>query len=297
MNPTSPLIPTGGARIFARAARAALQWRLLLLWTLCLLVPTAVLALPMWAMLGANLDYSVYSARLARELDLVAITDLLAAHGRHAAAFNNAATIALVLTLLLSPLLSGFVVTAARARGAVPGLRALVGGGLHEYPRMLRMLLWAVVPLGMAALAGGELLDAAERQREAAILPSEARWPALAAVLGLALLLMLAHASLDAGRAALALDRRRSSALKAWWSGCKMLARRPLASFALYLGLSALGLCAAALLTYARINLPYLGTAGVVGAFVLTQLAVLVLAWMRSARLFALVELARAEHP
>ncbi len=293
MNPTFSATPTGGARAFARAARAALQWRLLLLWTLCLLIPTAVLALPMWDMLGANLDYSVHSAQLARELDVVALTDLLAAHGRNAASFTHAATIALVLTVLLSPLLSGFAVTAARAQQRL-GTRALLAGGLQEYARMLRMLLWAVVPLGLAALAGGELLEMAERQRAAAIVPGDARWSTLAAVLGLALLLMLAHASLDAGRAALALDRRRSSALKGWWSGCKLLARRPLACLGVYLGLTALGLCAAALLTYARINVPYLGTAGVVGAFVLTQTVVLVLAWMRSARLFALVELARA---
>ena len=35
-----------------------------------------------------------------------------------------------------------------------PRLRALVSGGVDEYLRMLRMLVWAVVPLGVTAPDG-----------------------------------------------------------------------------------------------------------------------------------------------
>jgi hypothetical protein len=286
------MTPTTSPNAIVRAGRSSLQWRLLLLWTLCLLIPTAVLTLPMWHMLGASMDHSVHAARLAHELDLTAITDLFAAHGRHAAAFKNAMTVALILTLLLSPFLSGLVVTAARGDRTL-GMRALVTGALQEYPRMLRMLLWAVIPLGLAALIGGALVDAADQQLASAIVETDVRLASLGALLGFGLLLMLAHASLDAGRAALALDRRRASAIKAWWMGCRMLVQRPWASLGVYLGISMVGLLVAALLSFARIHVPHVSTLGLIGAFVLTQLVVVTLAWMRSARLFALIDVAR----
>lgn len=276
-----------------RAGRSALQWRLLLLWTGCLLIPTIVLALPAWQVLGASLDHSVHAARLAQELDMLTITDLLAAHGKHATAFSNGALVALALTLLLSPLLSGMVVTAARAP-ETPGFRDLTAGGLREYPRMFRMLLWAVVPLGIAAALGGAAMDAAHKHAGQAVLESSAGNARLAATAVFALLFMLAHATLDAGRAALAIERRRSSAVKAWWDGLKMLARRPLATFGTYLGISGAGFVLAALLTLGRINIPYFGTLSFIGGIVLTLAIVAVIGWMRSARLFAMVDLARA---
>lgn len=279
-----------------RAGRSALQWRLLLLWTGCLLIPAIVAVLPMWQMLGANLDHSVHAARLAQELDMLAITDLLGAHGKNAAAFANAGLFALALTLLLSPLLSGMVVTAARAAGP-PGLRDLAAGGLREYPRMFRMLLWAAVPLGIAAALGGAAMNAAEKHAQTAILESSADNARLAAMALFALLFMLAHATIDAGRAALAIERRRTSAVKAWWDGLKMLLKRPVATFGTYACISLAGFAIAALLTLARLNVPYIGTVGFIGGIVLTLAIVAVTGWMRSARLFAMVDLAQSIRP
>jgi hypothetical protein len=289
------MIPTTKSTLAAlpRAARFALQWRLLLLWAGCLLVPTLILALPMWQMLGANLDHSVHSATLAQQLDMTAIADLMASRG--SAALPNAGIAALAVTLLLSPLLSGMVVSAARAPGPL-GFRGLAGGALHEYPRMLRMLMWAVVPLALAAAAGSLALDLAQKYAATAILESDAQLATMSAVLVLGLLLVLADATLDAGRAALALDRRRRSAIAAWWDGCKLLARRPLATVGVYLAISAAGLLFAAPLAMARIKLAHIGVSagGFIAVLALTQLIVLALAWMRGARLFALVELARS---
>lgn len=281
-----------GFNVVARAARSALQWRLLVLWTACLLLPTAVAALPVWQLLGANLDYSVHAASLAQALDLSAISDLLLSQMHGGPALANASILALISTLLLSPLLSGFVVSAARA-SATPGFRELMAGGLREYPRLLRMLIWAVLPVGSAAVLGGAVLEAADKYGRTVTLESDAQMALMAAALVLGLLVMLANATLEAGRARLALDRRRGSAVKAWWEGCVALARRPLAMLGAYFGISALGLAVAALLAYARINLPPLGVAGFAGAFALTQAVVLVMAWMRSARLFAMIDLAR----
>lgn len=64
------------------AARAALQWRLLLLWLACLLLPAVLASLPVWMLLARELDHSVHVAALARSLDMVALTDLATAFER-----------------------------------------------------------------------------------------------------------------------------------------------------------------------------------------------------------------------
>jgi hypothetical protein len=196
------------------------------------------------------------------------------------------------MTLLLSPLLTGAAITAARAPAPL-GFAALAAGGVREYGRLLRMLLWAVVPLGLAAFLGAIATGAADDHAAQAVLESSANNAAMGAAIVAGVLLLLAHATLDAGRAVLALDRRRRSAVLAWCDGLGLLARRPLASFGLYLGVTAAGLGLAGLLAVARLNLPALGAGSFLGGLLLAQLAVLALAWMRCARLFGLMELAR----
>ena len=66
-----------------RAAISALQWRLLALWTVALLLPTLVLALPFWQHFSASFDYSVHAADLAQRLDLSNIADLRSDPGRN----------------------------------------------------------------------------------------------------------------------------------------------------------------------------------------------------------------------
>ncbi|RLM48764.1 hypothetical protein DVK02_18815, partial [Halobellus sp. Atlit-31R] len=118
------------------ALRPALQWRLMLLWLLALLLPAFAAALPVWVMLREAFDRTVAAPALARRLDLVAITDLMGLHAQHASALAGGGTGARVLTLLLSPLLTGAAVTAARAP-APPGFAVLAAGGVREYGRLL----------------------------------------------------------------------------------------------------------------------------------------------------------------
>ncbi|MBC7455535.1 MAG: hypothetical protein H7335_17960 [Massilia sp.] len=159
---------------------------------------------------------------------------------------------------------------------------------------MARMLMLALIPLGLALGLSAALLDAADRYGRAAQLESDADGARLLALLGALLLLMLAHASIDGARAALALDRRRRSVVRAWWDGCTLLARRPLATVGLYLAVTAAALMVASPLSLARIHLPPVSAAGFIGAFVLTQLIVMTFAWMRIARLFVMVALAQS---
>jgi len=270
------------------AGRAALQWRLLLIWLAAVLLPTALLALPIWSSLSPLLDHSVRAPELARALDGVAIADMFAELRHNAVALQAGGLAAIVLTLLLSPFLTGAIVTAGRARETAT-LRELAVGGVAEYPRMARMLLWGVVPLGAAIALGGALLDAADNYAGKMVLAGDAEHLRLAATVAAALLFALANLTLDAGRAQLAIDRRRGSAVKAWWWGVKLLLRRPGAMLGAYAVLTAAGLLLAALLAVARLNVAGSNVALLLAAFVLAQLIALALAWMRAARLFALM--------
>lgn len=276
-----------------RAVRAALQWRLLTLWVVVLLIPTALSALPFWQLLSSSMDHSVHAAELAASLDLSTIADLIATNNRSGTGIGLGSGLALVLALLLSPLLSGMTIHAARAP-QVPGFGALVSGGVQEYTRLLRMLVWALVPMGVAAALAGLGFSAADKYAAKAVLESSAAHAQLAAICLAALLFVIADASLDAGRAVLASDRRRRSAVKAWWAGLKLLKKRILATLGTYLAITLVGLVLTAAFAIARLNVPALGVGGFLAAFVLTQLAVVSLAWMRSARLFAMLELVRS---
>lgn len=274
------------------AAGAALQWRLLLLWLACLLLPAVLATLPVWLLLARELDHSVHAPALAQALDMVAITDLGTAANRERESLTAAGAGALIVTLLLSPFLTGAVVTAARAPQP-PRLRELLAGAGEQYPRMSRMLAWAVVPLGAAALLGGQLADAARGHAAQAITYADTQPWQVAAAIGAVLLVLLANLTLDAGRAMLAIDRRRTGAVRAWLDGLALLWRRPGGALLAWAIPTAAGLALAALLGWGRMHVPAIGVAGTAGALLLAQAVVLAVAWMRMARLFALVALAR----
>jgi hypothetical protein len=283
-----------GLRPLMGAMRAAMQWRLMLWWALLLLLPTIVASLPVWQMLGASLDHSVHAARLAERLDMLAIADLISsARDRYAAAIGAGGMVALALTLLLSPLLAGMTIHAARAAKR-PGFNDLLAGGAHEYLRMFRMLVWSVVPLAIAGVLAGVAFKLAGKAAETAILESDADRASHIAMVVAAVVFALVHATIDAGRALLANERRRRSAIVAWWGGVKLMVRRPLSLLGVYVAVTGIGLLLAFLLALARLHVPALGAGGTAAAFLLTQLAVLVLGWMRSARLFAMMALVRA---
>jgi hypothetical protein len=285
----APILPASW-----RAGRTALRhWRLLLIWALLSLAPAALMALPFWRILKGGLDFSVHAPALAAELDMVALADLYQHYTRSGAAVPLAVLLGMAMTLLLSPFFTGMAISAARAE-LRPGFKALIAGGLQEYPRMAHMLLVALLPLLAAVLLGGVARGMADRYGEAAVLASSAAAASMAATAVMALLLLLAHASIDAGRAILALDRRRRSAFKACWQGAMLLARHPLRTLGAYLPLTIAGLLVAGALALARAHVAGIDGATFAGALLLTQLAVLVLAWMRTARLFAMMELAAA---
>lgn len=275
---------------FGSAARQALQWRLLALWLAALALPLLLASLPLWIALDAALGHALLGAQLTESFDPTVLIELLTGLGQRG--YTPAAGLpALLVLCLLLPWLGGLVIVAARSRRPL-GFGALLHGGLREYGRMARLWLWALVPLGLAAAAMAGLLHLAKEQAlELTLEADAARLGRGALALG-TLLLLLAHASLDAARAQLALEPQCRSVLRAWWRASKDMARHP-GRIVLYLLVTAAGLLLAALLGWARIQLPAVNGLSFALALLLGQALVLALAWMRCARLFALVAAAR----
>ena len=288
--------PTGAVRgafvtCVLGALRLALNWRVLLLWLLALALPLVIMMLPLAMAVGERLNHSLMGVALAERGELTVLAEL--AMGLGQAGYNPAGpgVLGLAMTLLLSPWLTGLVLAQARADRRLT-LGGLIQGGLLEYGRMFRMLIWAILPLGLAAAAMGALGKAAGDHAAQAILERDAdRWQHLALAAG-ALLFLIAHASVDAGRALLVAEPRRRSVVLAWARALRRLFSQPSTLLA-YLVITVLGLALAAVLGWARLQVAPASGLSVALAWLLGQAIVLALVWMRCARLLALIGLAR----
>ncbi|MEJ7747379.1 MAG: hypothetical protein WKF61_11690 [Luteimonas sp.] len=278
-------------RVLMAAFASASQWRLLLLWLLAMLLPTLLLALPVAAWLQGQFGHSVHAAGIANGRDLPLLLDGLFSLGDHMAWLGSSALAAALLAVLLSPWLNGMVIASIRA-GRRLGFGELLQGGLAEYGRMLRTLLWSVFPLGIAIGIGAWLTSLAGKKVDTAILASDIEGIGRIALWSAITLFVLAHATVEAGRGWLGADRGLRSAVRAWWRGCKLLLRRPIAVLAVYLGTAIAGYGLAALFGALRLQFNGASAGGFVAAFVLTQLVVLALAWGRIARLHGMADLA-----
>ena len=290
MTASTPVTPLAITR---HATRVALQWRLLLLWTAAMLLPAALMAWPFWATLAGQLDRSIYAAQWAQQLDAIAIADLGARLTDNGASLLVGGGSALLLTLLVSPLLSGAIVAAARAPEPLK-FAALVQKGVQNYSRMLRLGLWGALLLAAAVALAGGAAHLADNYADKAILEADAKLASRTAMLVAALVMLLVHLSLEAARAQLVVYPGRTSAIKAWWRGCKTIRSRLLPMLGFYLGLSLVGVLAALGITALRIALPQLGALWLLLGVLLAQAAVAAIGWMRIARLTALVDIAQA---
>lgn len=275
---------------FRTAAGQALQWRLLLLWLLALALPTLLITLPLWMALGGALNHSMLADKLVEGFDPAVFVELIGNLGQRGYSTNSGLA-GLVLLALLLPWLSGTLIAVARST-VVLGFGGILQGGLREYGRMARLWLWAVLPLGVALALGGALTDAAKEHGQTLVLESDAEWLARGALAVSALLFLLAHATLDAARARLALEPQRRSVLKAWWLASKELLRRP-GRILLYVGITLLGLALASVVGLARVQVAPVGAVSFVAALLLAQAIALALVWMRCTRMLALVAAGR----
>ena len=281
--------------VLRSALLRALQWRLWLLFAAASLLCALIAALPAWNWLAGALNHSVQADAIAAGEAPGLLLDALMSRDAPHGVIGESVSIAALLMLLLSPLLAGATVAAARSRTRL-GFGDLLRGAITEYGPMLRMLLWSIVPIGFALLVMTMIVGGNEKAHEHAIRASELDTGRNIAFAIGALLFVLAHASLEAGRGWLATDGRLRSALKAWWRGVKLLCRRPVAVLLAWLVTTVLGLALALLFAYLR---QFAGGAGL-GGFLLALLLgcgiAAGLAWGRIARLYAMAALAGDMH-
>ncbi len=275
---------------------AAVQWRLLLLWLLIMLIPATVVALPLWRMLSGLLDTSVHAAEWAQHFNDIMFTDVVTNLFDHPEWIGAAAIMGVLSTLLLSPFLDGMIVGSGRA-GRVLGFGALLQNGLIEYGRMFRVMLWSLLPYALVAVVAGMGLHMADKHSEQAVLESQADTYASVAHWVLLIVFVLIQSIVESARAAFIADTTLRSATRALGRGIRQLFRRPLRTLLFYVVVTLVGLILASVFGVARIHVTAFGLFGFLFALVLSQLVVLVIGWMRTARLFALAEVARSVVP
>lgn len=279
-----------------RAPLVAMQWRLLLLWVVCLLLPTALVTVPLWRALADLLDRSVHAGAWAGHFDALMAGDTLGELAQGGAWFRGSALLATVCALLLGPFLTGMTVAAGRA-GRVLGLGQLLQSGVIEYGRMFRLMVWSLLPYAIAIGLGAMALAAAGKQAERAVLEGMADRYHQTALWLLGVLFLLAHAVVESARAAFIVDPGLRSATRALGRGFVQLLRRPLATLLTCLVIGVIGYAIAFALGVGRLHTPALGLGGFLLALLLAELVVLATGWTRVARLFALAAVGRSLAP
>ncbi|MFC5435673.1 hypothetical protein ACFPME_03840 [Rhodanobacter umsongensis] len=275
------------------APLAAMQWRLLVLWVLLLLLPTAVVSLPLWRTLSGLLDHSVHAQAWATRFSPLMFGDTMAALSDSSGWLNGVGLLGLLLTLALSPFLNGMAIGSGRS-GRVLGFSHLLQCGVVEYGRMFRLMLWSIVPYAVMAVLIGLAFKAVDGIDQKAVLESQVDRASHMALCASLLVFVLAQAIVESGRAAFIADGSLRSATRAFGRGFMQLLRRPFSTLFCYLLISLVGYAIALALGVGRVNTPALGVGGLLLAILLAQLMVLVLGWVRVARLYALAEVARS---
>lgn len=282
-------------RILGRALDGAMQWRLWLLAVVATLACALIASLPAWNWLAGVLNHSVHASEIAGGKAPMLLMEALMSKDAPHALVGESGMIGAILMLLASPLLAGAAVTASRYHERL-GFGDLLRGALGEYGPMLRLLLWSAIPLGLALVVFAAITGATEAAHADAIIASEG---AIARKIALGigvLLLLLAHAGVEAGRGWLAADGRLRSALKAWWRGMRLLRKRPFAVLGVYLVTTLLGLLVALLLLWLRQHVEGAGIGGFLLGLLLSCAIAAALAWGRIARLFGMKALAEDMH-
>ncbi|WP_233510972.1 hypothetical protein [Dyella psychrodurans] len=286
---------SAGLGALLSAMVAAVQWRLLLLWMLIMLIPATVVALPLWKMLGGMMDTSVHSAEWAQHFNDLMFSDVIMSLSEHPQWLTAATLLGLLFTLLLSPFLDGMIVGSGRA-GRRLSFGALLQNGLIEYGRMFRVMLWSVLLYGIVAAVFGAASHMTEKHAETAVLESQV--DAYHSIVHWVLLIVfvLVQSIVESTRSAFIADTSLRSATRALGRGFRQLFKRPLRTLLFYIVVTLVGLLMASVFAVARIHVTAFGM-GFLIALVLSQLIVVAIGWMRTARLFALAGVARSIVP
>jgi hypothetical protein len=283
-------------RLFRRSLAAGAQWRPLFLFWLSLLLPTLLATLPVLGFFSALLATSPRAQQVVAWLDGNTLLELLRQAGdpQFGAALPGGYLAGLLVLLATAPAVSGAMVAAARSDEPLR-LRPLLGAAGELFGRMVRLALVGAVPLGIGGAIAAGAFKLAENAGEKAILATQAGRQFAAATVVSALVLWLAHLTLDAGRAVLSAEPQRRSAFLAWTAGVRLIARLPVRALAVGLLGSVAGFGVAAGLMLLRLRLEQSTAARVGMAWALAQVAVVAVGWGKAVRISGLAELARAD--
>jgi hypothetical protein len=282
-------------RLWKQAIARGAQWRYLLVFVLGTLLPALVVLAPVHGFFKALFDHSTRAGELVSSLDSAAFFEVMRqlnepdAEGIHGALFG-----ALLVAFVLAPALAGAAAAVARVEGEGPvRLRDLLAAAGSYYPRMFRMAVVSLLPVGVAMVLAALLLKLADRADAHAVLESTASRNATLAWIGAAILVWLAQSSVEVGRAVLVAEPGRRSAFLAWWRGMRLFVRR---------GWQVLGVCfvtgvaavlVAGLLTAVRLRLPVSGPVTIAIELLFAQAAVAAIGWGRASRMAGLVKVVR----
>jgi hypothetical protein len=279
--------------IIRRALRRPLQWRLLVVSPLVLLVAASATLFSLAGFLGGVLDHATRWREMTSALDSSALASIGKALMTPAAAgLGSAIRTSVWLAVLFAPFLAGAALVVAEA-DARPRFRGLVAGAAGYYARLLRLQVAALVPLGIAALLAGVALGWASRVSDRATSETASHASGRFAWLVTVIVVFVAQLVVDAGRARLAAEPTRRSAVVALGAGVKLVVKRPVRALAVGLASTVPALAAAAVLLVIRQQITQSGVLALLLAFVLAQLAVAAIAWGHAAKLCGLVEIAR----
>jgi hypothetical protein len=275
----------------------AAQWRYLLVFVLGTLLPAAVVLAPVHGFFVSLFDHSTRSRQLVSSLDSSAFFDVLKQLGEPAAAsIGTGVASAFILTLVIAPALAAAAATVAQQDTRVD-VRSLLGGTGGLYPRMLRMAVTSLLPLGVATALAAVIVTLVGKSNEHAVLESAASRNSWIAGIGAALVVWLAHSTVELGRAVLVAEPERRSAFLAWWTALRLLVRRPLQVLGLCLVTTLAGLLLATVLTAMRLRMSPSGPVTIAIEFLVAQAAIVSIGWSRASRLAGLVAVVRASRP
>jgi hypothetical protein len=281
--------------LYKRAILRGAQWRYLLLFVVGTLLPAYAVLAPVHGFLKPLLDTSTREPELVSSLDSPAFFEILRQSNEPGVRFAPALLGALLLALLIAPALAGAAAVVATAgEGAGPvRLRDLLEGAGSYYPRMLRMALVSLLPLGVASALAAGAFKLADHASAHATLESAATRDSLLAGIGATLLVWLATSTVEVGRAVLVAEPERRSAIKAWWRGTRLLVRRPGQVLGVCGATTVLALLLAVAFTAVRLRMPVSGPVMIAIELLVAQAAVAAIGWGRASRIAGLVEVAR----
>jgi hypothetical protein len=279
--------------IVRRAMQRALQWRLLLLSPIALLIAAAATLFPLAQFFGELFDHSPRWQELTEGLDSAALAGIFKAFSTPSAAgLAPAVQTSVVLAVLIAPFLAGAALFVAESE-ARSRWRGLLTGAAGYYPRLLRMQLAALVPLGIAAAIAAVAFRWASGVEHRATSEAATHTSARIAWIVSVVAVFLGQLVIDAGRARLAAEPERRSVVKALGAGVKLIVKRPLHTLSVGASATLVALVVAAALLVVRQQITQSSATALLLAFVFAQLAVASIAWGHAAKLAGLVEIAR----